>query len=228
MYLGKKLTSLSLGSSSPPTTNLIIWRLLLPPSPSEPYSFLVYTRAFPYSSGDHPIVTFNSSLTVCDLSWLDEKQTTWTWLVTTLAKESLSSIPSHVMQFIKLPSKTTKLIDRIQKKFIWGTTRNMKKIHLVGWERVTTPKCHGGLGLQKVECKNRAFHVVLSWRIFHNTSSILGKSTHFQALYLEPYPKKFKSSIWQCIEPYPKKSKSSIWQCILRGWDTQAGQQVGH
>ncbi|KAK4707425.1 hypothetical protein R3W88_033026 [Solanum pinnatisectum] len=40
---------------------------------------------------------------------------------TVLAKASLSSIPSHIMQFIKLPCKTTKALDIIQRNFLRGT-----------------------------------------------------------------------------------------------------------
>lgn len=68
-----------------------------------------------------------------------------------LAKASLSSIFNHVMKYIKLPIKTTKQIDRIQTNFIWGTTPNKKKMHLVNWEKLTNQKAHGGLGLHKAE-----------------------------------------------------------------------------
>lgn len=37
---------------------------------------------------------------------------------TVLAKASLSNIPSHVMQFIKLPQKTIEAIDKIEQDFI--------------------------------------------------------------------------------------------------------------
>lgn len=41
---------------------------------------------------------------------------------TTLAKASLGSILSHVMQYIKLSSHIANQIDRIQRNFLWGTT----------------------------------------------------------------------------------------------------------
>ncbi|WMV40696.1 hypothetical protein MTR67_034081 [Solanum verrucosum] len=38
---------------------------------------------------------------------------------TVLAKATLSSIPSHVMQYIKLPTKTTSTINKVQRDFVW-------------------------------------------------------------------------------------------------------------
>lgn len=59
---------------------------------------------------------------------------------TTLAKASLGSISNHVMQYIKLSSHVTNQIDRIQRNFIWGTTIEKRKIHLVKWDTITNPK----------------------------------------------------------------------------------------
>lgn len=47
---------------------------------------------------------------------------------TTLAESSPNSIPTHAMQFTKLPSSITKNIDQIQRIFIWRSTSSKEKI----------------------------------------------------------------------------------------------------
>lgn len=44
------------------------------------------------------------------------------------------------MQLIKLPKKTSKLINQIQRSSICGTTVDKKKLHLVGWDKFKTDK----------------------------------------------------------------------------------------
>lgn len=60
------------------------------------------------------------------------------------------------MQYIKLPITITKSIDKIQRNFIWGTTNEKKKIRLLNWKILASPKEVGGLGLQKAATKNKA------------------------------------------------------------------------
>ncbi|XP_019265527.1 PREDICTED: uncharacterized protein LOC109243087 [Nicotiana attenuata] len=74
---------------------------------------------------------------------------------TVLAKTSLNSIPSHVMKYINLPTKITNQIDRIQRNFLWGTTTERKKLHLIKWEVVTKNKAEGGLGLQRLVSRTK-------------------------------------------------------------------------
>lgn len=55
----------------------------------------------------------------------------------TLAKSVLSAISTHIMQCFNLPSKTTKMINRIVRDFIWGSCNNKIKNDLINWQRVT-------------------------------------------------------------------------------------------
>lgn len=97
------------------------------------------------------------------------------------------------------------MINRIQKNFIWGTTPTKKKMHLTGRETVIKPKIKGGLGIQKVECKSKALHDGLAWRIFHKPTSLWARVLIFK----------------HCnLTHIPKKSKSPIWQYILQSWNT--------
>lgn len=46
---------------------------------------------------------------------------------TILAKSSITSIPTHIMQFISIPSKILSIVDRCTINFIWGSTVDKKK-----------------------------------------------------------------------------------------------------
>lgn len=57
-----------------------------------------------------------------------------------IAKSSLSSVPSHVMSYIRIPKRITKTIDKIIRDFIWGSTGEKRKMHLINWKTVTKSK----------------------------------------------------------------------------------------
>lgn len=46
---------------------------------------------------------------------------------TVLAKNIISSMPNHIMQYIKLPCRINEIINKIQREFIWGTTSRKEK-----------------------------------------------------------------------------------------------------
>lgn len=49
----------------------------------------------------------------------------------TLVNFTLKSIPSHLVQYTFLSSKTLSQIDKIQRDFLWSITNSRKKIYLV-------------------------------------------------------------------------------------------------
>lgn len=57
-----------------------------------------------------------------------------------LAKSTLNAIKAYAMQYFNLPKKTCNSIDKIQRDFIWGSTNQKRKTHIVSWEKTTTPK----------------------------------------------------------------------------------------
>ncbi|PNX97917.1 ribonuclease H [Trifolium pratense] len=84
----------------------------------------------------------------------------------TLAKSVLEAIPIYPMMTTRIPKTCLSDIQRIQRSFIWGDTENGRKFHAVSWERVTTPKWMGGLGLRNLEYMNLACLIKLGWKIF--------------------------------------------------------------
>ena len=83
-----------------------------------------------------------------------------------LIQSSLSTIPAYVMQCAQLLSKVLDNVDRINRNFLWGSIESVKKVHWVGWQKVTKPKSEGGLGFQTARGRNTALLAKLNWR-FH-------------------------------------------------------------
>ena len=82
-----------------------------------------------------------------------------------LLKAVVSPIPEYFMQCCKLPARVCEDIDRLVRNFLWGSTSNKKKIHLVGWNKVTNPKELGGLEIFQAKARNSALLAKLCWRI---------------------------------------------------------------
>ena len=73
-----------------------------------------------------------------------------------LIRASSAIIPSYVMQCAFLSSRVLDGIDWVNHNFLWDTTENQRKMHWVGWQKVTKMKEEGGLGLQTARGRNTA------------------------------------------------------------------------
>jgi len=82
---------------------------------------------------------------------------------TILAQASSSTIPAYIMQCIALPSKLLDNIDRVNRNFLWGSSESVKKMHWVGWQKVTRPNSEGGLGLHITKGRNLSLLAKLNW-----------------------------------------------------------------
>ena len=89
-----------------------------------------------------------------------------------LVKHVSSTIPNYVMQCNPLPNKISEGIDRVNRNFLWGSTDSVKKMHWVGWGKITRPKNEGGLGIQAAKGRNLALLFKLNWR-FHTEKESL-------------------------------------------------------
>lgn len=69
------------------------------------------------------------------------------------------------MSYIKIPEATTKTLDKTVRDFIWGSTQERRKMHLLSWDQVTQPKEKGGLHIQKMSPRNKAILSGLAWRV---------------------------------------------------------------
>ena len=92
-----------------------------------------------------------------------------------MSKTVLGSIPVYSMETVLLPSSTCKEIDAHVKKFIWGTTHQTRKIHVVSWEDVCKKKEEGGLGLRHSKLINKAFMMKIAYGLLNNSDALRTK-----------------------------------------------------
>ena len=57
-------------------------------------------------------------------------------------------------------------------RFLWGSTNEKRRIHLVGWEKVIRPKEEGGLEIQLAKAKNLALLAKLNWCVYHEKEAL--------------------------------------------------------
>lgn len=61
----------------------------------------------------------------------------------TPAQASLSCIPDYVLQSSHIPSSVCLEAEKICWDFIWGSTTDVRKCHLVAWDKICNPKEEG-------------------------------------------------------------------------------------
>ncbi|CAA7053633.1 unnamed protein product [Microthlaspi erraticum] len=87
-------------------------------------------------------------------------------------KSVLSFVPVHTMSSVKLPESITKRLDRVLRDFLWGSTNEKRKQHLVSWEKVCRSKEEGGLGIWKTNLMNKALLATVGWRLMQDDRSV--------------------------------------------------------
>ena len=71
-----------------------------------------------------------------------------------IAQSVLSAIPAYMMQECMLLTRILNNLEKVSKIFLWGSIEDHKIRNMLGWGKVTKPKCRGGLGIQKARGRN--------------------------------------------------------------------------
>ena len=89
-----------------------------------------------------------------------------------LVNSVMSAIPNHVMQAAALPIHLCDKLDKINRDFLWGSTNEKRKMHMVGWGKIIKPQEEGGLGIQSTRAKNLALLAKLNWPLYHEKEAL--------------------------------------------------------
>ena len=65
---------------------------------------------------------------------------------------------------------------KLNRDFLWGSTDERKKMHMVSWDKVCRPKDLGGLGLYSAKARNLALLAKLNWRVMEELDSSWAKT----------------------------------------------------
>ncbi|KAJ0880486.1 putative reverse transcriptase zinc-binding domain-containing protein [Helianthus annuus] len=82
----------------------------------------------------------------------------------TLIRSVLECLPSFFFSLFKAPVKVIKDLESMIKKFLWGGSSEVRKTHWVAWDRVSTSRKKGGLGISKLADSNLALLCKWGWR----------------------------------------------------------------
>ena len=66
-------------------------------------------------------------------------------------------------------------LDKINRDFLWGSTDERRKMHMVSWSKIVRSKEEGGLGIQEARAKNIALLSKLNWRMYHEHDALWAK-----------------------------------------------------
>ncbi|KAM0905144.1 hypothetical protein ACQ4PT_017577 [Festuca glaucescens] len=83
---------------------------------------------------------------------------------TILVQTTLSAIPIHAMMSLDIPAKSMQALKKICRGFMWKARADVSGGHcLVAWDKVTSPKSCGGLGLPNLQLLNLALRCRWAW-----------------------------------------------------------------
>ncbi|KAF8394774.1 hypothetical protein HHK36_020989 [Tetracentron sinense] len=124
----------------------------------------------------------------------------------TLIQAVTCAIPTYSMQTSKFSESLCSAIDKQNRNFLWGDTETQKKVHMVNWEKVCTPKAKGGLGLKCLSQVNSALLAKWGWQLLKDSTALWVKVL------------KNKCMGTTNLLSYLQRSKSShVWRSILQG-----------
>ncbi|XP_028779093.1 uncharacterized protein LOC114735561 [Neltuma alba] len=83
-----------------------------------------------------------------------------------LMKSVIAAMQVYVMQTANLSPSTCNEIERKARNFLWGSSDEKQKMHLVSWSKLCTDKKSGGLGMRHLKQQNKAFMMKLGWVSF--------------------------------------------------------------
>lgn len=124
----------------------------------------------------------------------------------TLVKSTLGSLPQFYMSMFKMPITVVKKLEKIQRQFLWGDTSDKKKLHLVGWDKITLNKQLGGLGIKKLQIQNLGLLSKWWWRFGTKKESLWARSVRAKH--------GIEESNWLPIRPSNITNFSHIWSDI--------------
>lgn len=131
----------------------------------------------------------------------------------TLAQSTLANIPGYVAQSMLLPASVCLEVEKLCRDFIWGSSVDLRKCHLVSWEKICTPKKDGGLGFRNLRILKRANMMKLAWRLV----------AHPDKLWVRIMRAKYKCGPNAVPEVKHRSNTSSTWRAISDVWEKVLG-----
>lgn len=92
-----------------------------------------------------------------------------------LVKAVAQAIPTYAMSVFYLTKELCNELSAMIGKFWWSQQDNESKIHWIGWQTLTKPKSHGGLGFRDIHNFNIAMLSRQVWRSTQRPDSLCSR-----------------------------------------------------
>ena len=89
-----------------------------------------------------------------------------------MLKSTLSSLSTYYLSLFIVPKAVATRLERIQRKFLLGSSKECFKYPLVAWEKVCLPLELDGLGIWKLVSFNQALLGKWLWRYDHEVTHL--------------------------------------------------------
>jgi exonuclease III len=129
----------------------------------------------------------------------------------TLIKSTLSNMPTYMMSLFPIPVNVANKMESMQRKFLWGSSDEEKKFHLVNWSLVCSPIQNGGLGIRNIHRFNQALLGKWLWRFAMESEALWRKVVEIKYGSL--------AGGW-CTKQVEGSFGVGVWKHIRRGWES--------
>lgn len=133
----------------------------------------------------------------------------------TLAQASLANIPGYVMQSSAIPAIVCDEAERMCMNFIWGSTAEHRKCHLISWSKICLSKESCGLGFKDLRTLNKACMMKLAWSLV----------AELDKLSVKIMKAKYNCGALSMPKVASINTCSSVWKAIVGVW-TEAESRV--
>jgi hypothetical protein len=89
-----------------------------------------------------------------------------------LINSVLNAIPIFYMSYLKMPVQVIKAVTRIQRVFLWGGVKGVRKLSWISWKMVCREKKDGGLGVRDIKVVNMSLLSKWRWKFLQNDSAL--------------------------------------------------------
>nr|KAJ0210408.1 hypothetical protein LSAT_V11C400228290 [Lactuca sativa] len=83
----------------------------------------------------------------------------------TLIKSVLSNFPTYYLSLFVAPSSVISQLEKLRLNFLWGGSKDNRKISWVSWSKITKAREYGGLGVGLMGDLNIALICKWWWRL---------------------------------------------------------------
>jgi hypothetical protein len=126
----------------------------------------------------------------------------------TLVKSVVQAIPTYAMSVFLFSAGLCDELSQIIRNFWWGDEEDRKRVHWMSWDKMTKPKCKGGMGFRDLRLFNQALLAKQAWRLVMYPESLCARL--LKAKYY-PDGDLLDTAFIKNISPY--------WQGITHGLD---------